>query len=70
MISVENVVLTTDGLFLTLGKIIPPFRDGDLVELEFDGCSGGGNVLEGTVGGAGVVVPTVEVDVEVGVTGG
>lgn len=31
IISAVNVVLTTDGLFLTLGKIMPPLRDGGLL---------------------------------------
>ena len=29
--SVENVELTTDGLFLTLGNIMPPFLDSGLL---------------------------------------
>lgn len=31
--SVVNVELTTDGLFLTLGKMIPPFRETGFVVL-------------------------------------
>lgn len=30
----ENVELTTDGLFLTLGKIMPPFREINLLPAE------------------------------------
>lgn len=49
-ISVANVELTTDGLFLTLGKMTPPFREtvgfDDVLALAF---TFGGNVLYGTV---------------------
>lgn len=30
--SVANVVLTTEGLFLMLGKMTPPFRDTGLAD--------------------------------------
>lgn len=31
--SVENVEFTTDGLFFTLGKIMPPLRDSGLADV-------------------------------------
>lgn len=34
-VSVANVEFANDGLFLTLGKIIPPFRDTGFVVDEF-----------------------------------
>lgn len=43
--SAVNVVFTTDGLFLTLGNIIPPFLD-----------KGFGVVVDGNVGWLVVVV--------------
>lgn len=44
-ISVANVELTTDGLFLTLGNIMPPLRDANL-DVVFDVLlTFGGSVL-------------------------
>lgn len=38
--SVVNVELPTDGLFLTLGNIMPPFREIGLVVLALSGLVG------------------------------
>lgn len=60
--SVENVELTTDGLFLTLGKMMPPLRDNGfvvlaltLVGMAFDWMVLAGNAFAPAAAGESVV---------------
>lgn len=65
--SVVNVELTTDGLFLTLGKIMPPLRDNGfvafalaLIGIAFDAIMPGGNRLPPAFDGVVLVEGSVD----------